>query len=78
MATAEELMTLPGVTRAIAQNIIEHRQVIGRYHKVEDLALVTGVGAEKLNIIRPEVCVHRRRNNNRSDFLLPGRQVAVF
>ncbi|KAG8286803.1 Endonuclease/exonuclease/phosphatase domain-containing protein 1 [Homalodisca vitripennis] len=63
-ATAEELMTLPGVTRTIAQNIVDYRQAIGRYNKVEDLALVTGVGAEKLSIIRPEICVHRRKTNS--------------
>ncbi|XP_054284341.1 endonuclease/exonuclease/phosphatase family domain-containing protein 1-like isoform X3 [Macrosteles quadrilineatus] len=63
-ATAEELMTLPGVTRAIAQNIVEYRQAIGRFNKVEDLALVSGVGAEKLGTIRPEICVHRRKSNS--------------
>lgn len=61
-ASEEELMTLPGITRTIAQNIVEYRQAIGRFKKVEDLAVVTGIGAEKLDIIRPEICVSRRRN----------------
>lgn len=56
-------MTLPGVTRSVAQNIVEYRQAIGRFKKVEDLALVTGVGAEKLSTIRPEICVTRKKNN---------------
>jgi len=55
-------MTLPGITRTIAQNIIEYRQAIGRFKKVEDLAVVSGVGAEKLDIIKPEICVSRRKN----------------
>jgi competence ComEA-like helix-hairpin-helix protein len=55
-------MTLPGITRTIAQNIVEYRQAIGRFKKVEDLAVVSGVGAEKLDIIRPEICVSRRKN----------------
>lgn len=62
LASEEELMTLPGVNRAIAQNIVEHRKAIGRFKRIEDLALVKGIGADKLDEIRPEVCVNRRRN----------------
>ncbi|KDR10992.1 endonuclease/exonuclease/phosphatase family domain-containing protein 1-like [Zootermopsis nevadensis] len=61
-ASEEELMTLPGITRNIAQNIVEYRQAIGRFKKVEDLALVSGIGAVKLDLIRPEICVSRRKN----------------
>lgn len=64
LGTEEELMTLPGITRAIAQNIVEHRKAIGRFKKVEDLALVKGIGAEKLDIIRPEICVNKRKNQS--------------
>uniref|UniRef100_A0A0A9WGQ5 Endonuclease/exonuclease/phosphatase family domain-containing protein 1 n=2 Tax=Lygus hesperus TaxID=30085 RepID=A0A0A9WGQ5_LYGHE len=60
-ATEEELMTLPGITRALARNIVEYRSLIGRFNKVEDLALVTGIGAERLDEIRPEICVTRRK-----------------
>lgn len=62
-ATEEELMTLPGVNRMTARNIVEYRQVIGRFNKVEDLALVSGIGADKLNLIRPEICVHRKKQH---------------
>nr|CAD7432955.1 unnamed protein product [Timema monikensis] len=61
-ASEEELMTLSGITRAIARNIVEYRKAIGRFKKVEDLALVSGIGAERLDLIRPEICVGRRRN----------------
>lgn len=61
-ATEEGLMTLPGITRNIARNIVEYRQAIGRFRKVEDVALVSGIGADKLDCIRPEICVSRRRN----------------
>ncbi|KAK9511243.1 hypothetical protein O3M35_005837 [Rhynocoris fuscipes] len=61
-ATEEELMTLPGVTRRIARNIVEYRQAIGgRFNKVEDLALVSGIGADRLDDIRPEICITRRK-----------------
>ncbi|KAB5517725.1 hypothetical protein PHYPO_G00170510 [Pangasianodon hypophthalmus] len=63
-ASEEELMTLPGVTRAIARAIVEHRARIGGFRKVEDVALVSGIGAAKLQLIKPEICVSSRRNNN--------------
>lgn len=59
-ATEEELMTLPGVDRVIAKNIIEYRRQIGGFRRVEDLALVSGVGAEKLNQIRSDVNIISR------------------
>jgi len=59
-ASEEELMTLTGITRHIAHEIIEHRIAIGAFKKVEDLALVSGVGAAKLQAIKPEICVSRK------------------
>ncbi|XP_057366231.1 endonuclease/exonuclease/phosphatase family domain-containing protein 1-like [Daphnia carinata] len=59
-ATEEELMTLTGITRNVAHTIIEHRNVIGAFKKVEDLALVTGVGAAKLQTIKPEICIGKK------------------
>ncbi|XP_012281049.1 endonuclease/exonuclease/phosphatase family domain-containing protein 1 isoform X2 [Orussus abietinus] len=56
-ATEEELMTLPGINRTIAANIVNHRRLIGRFNRVEDLALVSGVGARRLEQIRPEIYV---------------------
>ena len=56
-ATEEELMTLPGVNRAVAQNIVEYRDCIGGFKKVEDLALVSGIGATRLEMIKLEICV---------------------
>ncbi|XP_077159409.1 endonuclease/exonuclease/phosphatase family domain-containing protein 1 [Paroedura picta] len=62
-ATEEELMTLPGVTRAVAQNIVEYREYIGGFKKVEDLALVSGVGAAKLEQVKFEICVGSKGNS---------------
>ncbi|XP_046385861.1 endonuclease/exonuclease/phosphatase family domain-containing protein 1-like isoform X2 [Ischnura elegans] len=64
LATEEELMTLPGISRSVAQGIVEYRQAIGRFNKVEDLALVSGIGAHKLDLIRPEICVSRKKNSS--------------
>ncbi|XP_015259053.1 PREDICTED: endonuclease/exonuclease/phosphatase family domain-containing protein 1 [Cyprinodon variegatus] len=63
-ATEEELMTLPGVNRAVAQNIVEYRDCIGGFRKVEDLALVSGIGAAKLEAIKPEICVSSRSSSS--------------
>lgn len=65
-ATEEELMTLSGITRQLAQAIVEHRKAIGRFKKVEDVALVSGMGAVKLEQIRPEICVNRSVGHSRS------------
>lgn len=60
-ATVEQLMTLQGITRQIAQSIVDYRTAIGgRFQRVDDLALVSGIGAEKLEKIRPEICVKKK------------------
>ncbi|XP_006085487.1 endonuclease/exonuclease/phosphatase family domain-containing protein 1 [Myotis lucifugus] len=56
-APEKKLMTLPGVTRAVARSIVEYREYIGGFKKVEDLALVSGVGATKLEQVKFEICV---------------------
>ncbi|XP_076864300.1 endonuclease/exonuclease/phosphatase family domain-containing protein 1 [Brachyhypopomus gauderio] len=63
-ATEEELMTLPGVSRTVARNMVEYRERIGGFRKVEDLALVTGVGATKLEAIKLEICVSSRSGSS--------------
>ncbi|XP_028317651.1 endonuclease/exonuclease/phosphatase family domain-containing protein 1 [Gouania willdenowi] len=63
-ATEEELMTLPGINRIVAQNIVEYRECIGGFRKVEDLALVSGIGATKLEAIKVEICVSSRTSSS--------------
>ncbi|XP_013133927.1 PREDICTED: endonuclease/exonuclease/phosphatase family domain-containing protein 1-like [Papilio polytes] len=65
-ATEEQLMTLPGVTRQLAREIVRHRQMIGRFKRVDDLALVSGIGAEKLELLRPDICTNTRRQISRA------------
>jgi len=60
-------MTLPGVNRSTAQNIVEYRQKIDGFKRVEDLALVSGVGANKLESLRMEICVGKGKQTS-----LPG------
>ncbi|CAL1541352.1 unnamed protein product, partial [Lymnaea stagnalis] len=56
-ATEEELMTLPGINRSIAKNVIDYRNHIGGFRCVEDVALASGVGAAKLKMIQDDIYV---------------------
>lgn len=59
LASEEELMTLPGINRQTARNIVEYRRKLGGFNKAEDLALVSGVGATRLSALRQEITVGR-------------------
>ncbi len=52
-AGMEELMSLPGVGPALAENIIEERQRNGRFHYPEDLLSVRGIGEKTLEKLLP-------------------------
>lgn len=53
-------MTLSGINRQTAVNIVSYRHQIGAYRLVEDLALVSGIGATRLENLRYEICVSDR------------------
>lgn len=56
--TADEaqLRQLPGVGPALAQRIINHRNVNGAYTSVNDLDDITGVGMKLVDKVRDSVC----------------------
>ncbi|WP_418608174.1 ComEA family DNA-binding protein [Georgenia sp. SUBG003] len=56
-ATAAELDELPGVGPAIAQRILEWRELNGGFGSVEDLDEVSGIGPATLERLRPLVTV---------------------
>jgi len=56
-ASAEELVTLPGIGPKLAKEIVEYRAKHGPFHRVEDLLIIPGIGTKKWKILRPHVCV---------------------
>lgn len=47
-ATAEDLMTLPGIGEVLAERILEYRDVSGGFVNVEQLLEVSGIGEKTL------------------------------
>ena len=56
-ATKDELVALPGIGPAKAQAIIDLRKLNGPFRTVDDLKGVKGIGAKRLETLRPELTV---------------------
>lgn len=56
-ATAAELEALPGVGLATAARIIEYRQKVGGFRKIEDLMNVRGIGEKTFLNLKPMIVV---------------------
>jgi competence ComEA-like helix-hairpin-helix protein len=56
-ATEDELRGLVGVGPTLARSIVEWREANGGFSSVEELAQVRGIGASRLDLIRPQVMV---------------------
>jgi competence protein ComEA len=52
-ASAEDLDAISGIGPALAQRIINYRKAHGPFKKIEDLSEVPGIGAEKLQKLKP-------------------------
>ncbi|MEN3038496.1 MAG: helix-hairpin-helix domain-containing protein [Candidatus Kryptonium sp.] len=51
-ATKEELMKLPGIGEKTAEQIIKHREIYGKFGKIEDIMNVKGIGQKKFERIK--------------------------
>ncbi|NLC41960.1 MAG: ComEA family DNA-binding protein [Erysipelothrix sp.] len=56
-ATAEQLMTLPGVGPSTAQKIIDYRESHGFFVSFEDLLDVKGIGPSKYEKLKEFICL---------------------
>lgn len=56
-ATAQELSTLPGVSRTVAARIVQFRERNGGFRSVEELLAVRGISETRWRRIRPLVTV---------------------
>ena len=54
-ATAEQLMTLPGIGQKTAERILEYRTKSGGFKKIEELMNVKGIGEKSFLKIKPLV-----------------------
>ena len=56
-ATLDQLETLPGIGRKTAERILDQRQKIGGFKKIEELMNVKGIGEKSFLKIKPMVFV---------------------
>jgi competence protein ComEA len=56
-ASAEQLMTLPGIGAAIAQNIIEYRESNGPFSSIEEIQNVSRIGQKTFLKIKDKITV---------------------
>jgi|GEM_PF-295878 len=52
-ATSEQLQQLKGIGPAMAERIIQYRKSIGKFHSVDQLMDVQGIGAKKFEQLKP-------------------------
>ncbi|MEQ1626668.1 MAG: helix-hairpin-helix domain-containing protein [Nitrospira sp.] len=56
-ATVADFDQLPGVGPVLARRMVDYRKSVGRFHAVEDLRGVKGIGKKKLDQLKPFVTV---------------------
>src|ERR1051325_8551232 len=56
-ASADELEKLPGIGRALAARIIEHREKYGSFRKPEHLIIVRGISDKRFRALRELITV---------------------
>jgi len=56
-ATLDQLETLPGIGRKVAERILEYRTKSGGFKKIEELMNVKGIGEKSFLKIKPLITV---------------------
>jgi competence protein ComEA len=57
LATLQDLETLPGIGPSLAQAIIDHRELIGSFNRIEDITDVPGIGPAKFEALKDLITV---------------------
>ena len=50
-ATVEELESIPGIGKSVAEKIVAHRETYGRFQRIEHLLMVRGISERKFKHI---------------------------
>ena len=58
-ASLEDFTKLPGVGPELARRIVAYRSKHGRFHRVEDLLVIRGIGRKKWITLKPYVRVEQ-------------------
>jgi len=58
-ATLDQLETLPGIGRKVAERIVEYRTKSGGFKKIEELMNVKGIGEKSFLKIKPLITVSK-------------------
>ena len=66
-ATVEQLETLPGIGRKVAERIIEQRTKSGGFKRIEDLMTVKGIGEKSFLKLKPLVVVVPKTDKTSGD-----------
>lgn len=53
LASAAQLAKVPGFTQAMAEDIVKYREKYGAFESLEQLTQIKGIGAARLEAIRP-------------------------
>lgn len=56
-ATVDQLQTLPGVGPSLASSILEYRQKVGKFKKIEEILNIKGMGEKKFQKIKDRLVV---------------------
>ena len=56
-ATANELETLPGIGKGLAERIIDHRETFGPFRRPEHLIIVRGISDRRFRALRDLITV---------------------
>ncbi|WP_100642224.1 ComEA family DNA-binding protein [Alteromonas facilis] len=56
-ATLEQLSALKGIGKTKAKAIVEYRQSVGKFHHVDQLSEVRGIGEKLLAALKPQLRV---------------------